>query len=66
MRLGVQSQPGAAQEHLGGIFPGFGPGQTAGNGSFQHAAKRIFPFRKQAKKDALRDVGEVLLLHARC
>ena len=34
--------------------------------SFQHAAKRIFTFRKQAKKDALRDVGEVFLLHARC
>ena len=41
-------------------------GQAAGNGSFQHAAKRIFTFRKQAKKDALRDAGEVLLLHARC
>ena len=33
VRLGVQRQPGAAQEHLGGIFPGFGPGQTAGNGA---------------------------------
>ena len=53
-------------EHIRRSFGCIAFGQTAGNGSVQHAAKRIFTFRKQAKKDALRDVGEVLLLHARC